>query len=154
MQAKKEFMQKAIDVAKSSAKNGEYAIGAVIVKDGKIIATGEVKRAREENPILHAEIVAIENACKTLGTRSLKGCTLYSTQECCPMCSAAAVWAKMEGIVFGAFSKDVLQKGTDKFSWRQIGITCRDVLEKSYPKMELVEGFMRDECLKLVDLSR
>lgn len=154
MEVKNEFMLKAIEAAKESAENGEYAIGAVVVKDNKIISIGEVRRKRDQDPIAHAEIIAIKNACKTLNTKSLKDCILYSTQECCPMCTSAIIWAKMKGIVFGAFSADVKNRGTDKFSWRQIDISCKEILNKSSPKLELVEGFMRDDCLKLIDLSQ
>jgi len=154
MEAKKEFMLKAIQAAKDSAKNDEYAIGAVIVKDDKIISIGEVRIKRDQDPIAHAEIIAIKNACKMLNTKSLNDCILYSTQECCPMCASAIIWTKMKGIVFGTFSTDVKNRGTDKFSWRQIDISCQEILSKSSPKLEIIEGFMREECLKLIDLSQ
>ena len=70
------------------------------------------------------------------------------------MCTAAAVWAKMKGIVFGVPYSDAIRKGNENFSWRQITISCKDVLEKGNPKLELVEGFLRDECIKLFDLSK
>lgn len=147
-------MIKAIEVAKNSAKNDEYAIGAVIIKDNEIVATGEVRRRRDNDPTAHAEIVAIRNACKKLKSRSLESCIIYSTQECCPMCAAAIVWAKMKGVVFGANSKDALGKGTCNFSWRQIDISCKKVVEKSGADIEVVGGFMRDECAKFIDLFK
>jgi guanine deaminase len=150
MQANREFMMKAIEVAKESAKNGEYPIGAVIVKDDQIISTGEVKRISENDPTAHAEVVAIREACKKLNSHSLKDCILYSTQECCPMCASAIVWAKMKGVVFGALSEDTKEKQTENFSWRQIDISCKDVFAKSNPKIELIEGFMREVCKKLI----
>ena len=154
MEAKNEFMLKAIEAAKGSAENGEYAIGAVIVKNDQIISVGEVRRKRDQDPIAHAEIIAIKNACKSLNSKSLNDCILYSTQECCPMCTSAIIWAKMKGIIFGAFSADVKNRGTDKFSWRQIDISCKYILNKSSPKLEIIEGFMREECLKLINLSQ
>ncbi|MFH1055648.1 MAG: nucleoside deaminase [Candidatus Altiarchaeota archaeon] len=154
MQAKKEFMQKAIELAKESAKNGDYALGAVIVKDDEIIATGTTHLKHENDPTVHAEIVSIRNACKNLNSKYLEGCILYSTHEPCPMCASAAIWAKMKGIVFGAFIEDAKQRQRKNFSWRQIGIPCKDVLKKGTPKLELVEGFLRNECLKLFDLSQ
>ena len=154
MEPKKEYMLKAIEVAKESAKTGDYAIGAVIIKDDQIIATGTVRRKIDEDPTAHAEVVAIRNACKKLNSRSLQGCILYSTQECCPMCSAAIFWANISGVVFGAFSKDVINRGTEKYSWRQIDLSCKELLQKGEPKIPVMEGFMRNECLPLIDLSQ
>ncbi|MBI2673642.1 nucleoside deaminase [Candidatus Woesearchaeota archaeon] len=154
MQAKKEFMQKAIELAKESAKNGDYALGAVIVKEDEIIATGTTNLKHENDPTVHAEIVSIRNACKKLNSKYLDGCILYTTHEPCPMCASAAIWAKMKGIVFGAFLEDAKQRQGKNFSWRQIDISCKDILKKGTPKIELVEGFLRDECLKLFDFSQ
>lgn len=150
---KKKFMLKAIEIAKKSSKMCEYPIGAIIVKNDEIISTGTVRRVVDGDPTSHAEIVAIREACKKLNSRSLKGCILYSTQECCPMCSSAAIWANVGGIVFGAFSEDTKCNESEKFTWRQINISCKEVLNNSSPKIELVEGFMRDECIKLIILS-
>ena len=132
-------MQKAIEVAKESAKKGDYALGAVIVKGDKIIAMGANNAKHENDPTVHGEIVAIRNACKKLNSGYLEGCILYTTHEPCPMCASAAIWAKMEGIVFGAFVKDADQKQGKNFSWRQINISCKEVLAKGTPKLELVE---------------
>lgn len=154
MQIRKEFMQKAIDIVKESAKKGDYAVGAVVVKGNKIIATGMTELKNKKDPTMHAEIIAIKKACKKLNSPYLEGCILYSTHEPCPMCAAAAIWGKMKGIIFGVFEKDAKNQVTKKFSWRQINISCKDVLKKGNPKLELVEGFMRDECLKLFDLLK
>ncbi|MEK6919076.1 MAG: nucleoside deaminase [Nanoarchaeota archaeon] len=147
-------MHKAIEIAKESAIMGDYALGSVIVKDGKIIATGKTNLKHENDPTVHAEIVAIRKACKELNSKYLENCVLYTTCEPCPMCSSAAVWAKMKGIVFGAFIQDAKLKSGNSFSWRQIDISCKQVLEKGTPKLELVEGFLREECKKLFDLSQ
>jgi len=158
MEPEKKFMEAAIEEAKKAAKGGDYAIGAVIIRDGKIIATGEDEVIKNGNPVLHAEIVAIQEATKKLGRRFLQDCILYTTHEPCPMCASAAVWAKLKGIVSGAIKEDLIEYskkfGDDKFSWRTIGIHCRDVLEKGTPRVKLVEGFMRDECRKLFSLSK
>ena len=153
MKTKKEFMVSAIEYAKESAKRGDYALGAVIVKDNKIIAKGATNLKHENDPTVHGEIVAIRNACKKLNSGYLEGCILYTTAEPCPMCTSAAIWAKMDGIVFGTFTTDAKNKGNRKFSWRQIGIPCKYVLSKGTPKLELKEGFMRKECIKLFELS-
>src|SRR3989344_4838196 len=154
MQAKKEFMQKAILAAKKSAKNGDYALGALVVKNNKVIATGTTKLKHENDPTVHAEIVAIRGACKKLDSRFLENCVLYTTHEPCPMCASTAIWAKMKGIVFGAFIEDAKNKASENFSWRQINISCKSILAKGTPKLELVEGFLRDECIELFYLSQ
>lgn len=150
----KKFMEKAIELAKKSWENWDYALGVVIVKDDKIIATGTTNLKHENDPTVHGEIVAIRNACKTLKSKYLEGCTLYTTHEPCPMCASAAIRAKMDGIVFWAFYQDADVRQSDNFSWRQISISCKDILAKGTPKLELVEWFERDECLKLFDVSK
>lgn len=147
-------MRKAIVLAKQSATSGDYALGAVIVRDDQIIATGVSKLKHEHDPTAHAEIVALRNACTKLNSSYLENCTLYTTHEPCPMCASAAIWAKMKGIVFGATLADAKKKHGMKFSWRQIDISCRDILTKSSPKLALVEGFMRAECVQLFELSQ
>ena len=154
MEAKEEFMHKAIALARESAQKGDYALGAVIVKDDEIIASGTTNLKHENDPTVHGEIVAIRNACKKLESPYLEGCILYATHEPCPMCASAAIWAKMKGIVFGATSEDAKHKQGGKFSWRQIDIPCKDVLSKGTPKLELVEGFLREECNTFFDLSQ
>jgi len=158
MEAQKEFMQKAIEIAENSAEEGDYAIGAVIVKDNEIISTGETLLKKENDPTVHAEIVAIRAACKKLNTRFLNDCILYTTHEPCPMCASASIWAKMKGIVFGATIEDAFEyaksKSSEKFTWRQINIKCKEVLSKGEPKLELIEKFMREDCKKLFKLSK
>ena len=154
MKAKKEFMNKAIAVARISARKWDYAVWAIIVKNNKIIASGTSKLIHGDDPTAHPEIVAIKNICKKLKTRFLKDCILYTTHEPCPMCAAAAIRAKMQGIVFGAYVKDAKNKWGKNFSWRQIDISCKDILKKWTPKLELIEWFERDECLKLFNLSK
>jgi len=152
MKANKRFMQRAIEEAKRGAKEGNYALGCVIVKDGEIIATGMNKTKTENDPTLHGEVDVIRNVCKKLKSHYLEGCILYSTQEPCSMCTSAAIWAKMEGIVFGAFERDAKKNQGENFSWRQIDISCKDVIAKGDPKLNLIEGFMREDCLKLFAL--
>lgn len=151
---KKEFMEVAIQAAKESAKNGDYPLGAVIEIDGKIIAVGETRLKHENDPTVHGEIVAIRRACTLLQTRFLKDAVLYTTHEPCPMCASAAIWARMKGIVFGATIEDAEGHATDKFSWRQINMKCKKVLEVGNPKLELYEEFMHEECNELFLIVR
>ena len=99
------YMKKAIARAKAASRVGEVPIGAVIVKDGKVIATGRNMRESKKNALLHAELVAIDRACKKLGAWRLEGCTLYVTMEPCPMCAGAIVNARIARVVFGCYDK-------------------------------------------------
>ena len=96
------FMKQALKRAKNAEKYGEVPIGAVIVKDGKIIASGRNMRELKRNALHHAEIVAIDRACKKLNAWRLIGCTLYVTMEPCPMCAGAIVQARMKRVVIGS----------------------------------------------------
>ena len=96
------FMNEAIRLAKKAAELGEVPIGAVIVKDGEIISEGYNLRETEKLSTAHAEISAIDAACKKLGGWRLFGCTLYVTLEPCPMCAGAIVNSRIDRVVYGA----------------------------------------------------
>ena len=100
-----QFMKRAIARAKAAAAAGEVPIGAVLVKDGKIVSTGRNMREKKRNALLHAEIVAIDRACKKLGAWRLEGCTLYVTMEPCPMCAGAIINARIPRVVFGCYDR-------------------------------------------------
>ena len=153
------YMREAITEAERSASLGQYSIGALIVDfNGEIISLSHTITHSINDATAHAEINAIREACAKLNSRYLVGCWLYSTLEPCPMCTSAAIWAKMEGIVFGATKEDAQEQAkkiTDgKFTWRQINISSRDILEKGEPKIQLVEKFMRDECNHLFGFAK
>ena len=99
------FMKKAIVRAKTAGKHGEVPVGAVVVRDGVVISDGRNMREGKENALAHAEIIAIERACKKLGRWRLHDCCLYVTLEPCPMCAGAIVNARIERVVFGAYDK-------------------------------------------------
>ena len=146
----KGFMEKAIEVAEKAKEDGDYAIGAIVIKDNKIISKGENRLKTDNDPTAHAEIVAIRRASEILGNAYLEDCILYTTHEPCPMCASAAIWAKMKGIVFGSTLEDIQSfKGNNVYSWRTIDISASQIIEKGDPKLELVKGFMRKECKKL-----
>ena len=96
------FMNQAFLLAKKSQQHGDVPIGAVIVKDGKIITRGENRVQKSKNPTLHAEIVAINKACKKLDAKFLDGCDLYVTLEPCGMCATAISFARIKNIYFAA----------------------------------------------------
>lgn len=150
---KREYMEAAIDEAMKTKEKGDYAVGAVIVKDNKMLVKVGNRIKLDNDPTHHAEIVAIREASKLLGTRHLENCILYTTHEPCPMCTGAAIWARMRGIVAGAKIKDMIQfkmgNGNNDWSWRTINIPASMIIEKGDPKLILIEEFMREECKKL-----
>ena len=98
-------MQRALRCARSAAEKGEVPVGAVIVKDGKVIATGRNKREEKQNALLHAETVAIDRACRKLDSWRLEDCEIYVTLEPCPMCAGAIINARIKKVYFGAYDK-------------------------------------------------
>lgn len=148
-------MERAIEEAMRSATSGNYALGAAVVSAaGKVVALGHTTLHEVNDPTAHAEVNAIRTACAKVGSRYLPGCWLYTTLEPCPMCSAAAVWAKMAGIVYGANQDDAVAaaalRAGESFTWRQISLRAVEVLQHGEPRLALHENFMRDECLKLL----
>jgi len=97
------MMQAAIALAKESAARGEVPIGAVIVRDGKIIASSHNLTETKNDPTAHAEIVAIRAACEILQTPRLVDCDMYVTLEPCPMCATAISFARIRRLYFGAY---------------------------------------------------
>lgn len=97
------FMQAAMREAQKAADIGETPVGAVIVRGGKIIARGHNMRETKKNALLHAEITAIDKACRKLGGWRLPECDIYVTLEPCPMCMGAIIQARIENLYFGAF---------------------------------------------------
>lgn len=99
------FMTRCIELAKKAASLGEVPVGAVVVKDGKVIGEGYNLRETNHSPTAHAEIMAIEAAAKKVGDWRLDGCSLYVTLEPCPMCAGAIINSRISEVVFGAFDK-------------------------------------------------
>lgn len=97
-----DFMRIALDLAKESADEGEVPVGAVVVRDGEVVGTGRNRRELGKNALYHAELEAIDNACKRLGGWRLWQCDLYVTLEPCPMCAGAIINARIKRVVFGA----------------------------------------------------
>ena len=107
MASDEEFLRIAIDQALEGIRSGHGGpFGCVIVKDGEIIDKGHNRVLVDNDPTAHGEITAIRNACSTLGTIDLSGCTLYTSSEPCPMCKAAISWAKIGRVVFAASMHD------------------------------------------------
>jgi tRNA(adenine34) deaminase len=98
----KQWMLRALELAHEAARAGEVPVGAVVVKDGRILGEGRNRREAAHTALGHAELEAIHNACQTLGTWRLTGCTLYVTLEPCPMCTGAIINAHVDRVVYGA----------------------------------------------------
>jgi tRNA(Arg) A34 adenosine deaminase TadA len=106
-------MRRAIELARQSAivERTGSPFGCVIVRDGEIVGEGVNRVPTSNDPTAHAEVVAIRNACAALGTYVLAGCTVYTTGEPCPMCYAAAWWARIEAIYYSSTIHDALAYG-------------------------------------------
>lgn len=133
---KEEFMCEAIALAEKAAKAGEVPVGAVIVKENKIIASGYNKREARQNALSHAETEAINAACEALSSWRLDGCTMYVTLEPCPMCTGAIMASRIERVVFGAYD----EKGG------AMGSVCNLCEMPFMNKPQIIGGFMSEEC--------
>jgi len=113
MDYNKKFMRKAIALSIENIKSGGSPFGAVIVKDGKIIATGVNKVTLNNDPTAHAEVTAIRKASRKFGTYNLAGCQIYTSCEPCPMCLGAVYWAHLDKMYYGNTKTDAKNIGFD-----------------------------------------
>ncbi|MET8681746.1 nucleoside deaminase [Streptomyces sp. NPDC004647] len=150
-------MRKCVSLGKDAAFSGNYGLGAMVIRNGEVIGASGSGLVEGTDPTAHPEVVAIRMAAKRAGSRYLSGAYLITTLEPCPMCTAAAIWAKMAGVVYGAAQPDAVQWAAghpdDTFTWRQIGMRARDVVRAGEPVIELHEGVCRDYCLELFPLT-
>ena len=134
------YMDQAIELAKEAAKEGEVPVGAVVVIDGRIVGRGRNRRETDKNALAHAEIEAINEACKTLGGWRLWQCDMYVTLEPCPMCTGAIINSRIKRLVYGA-------------SDSKAG-SCGSVVNLfSLPynhKPEVISGLKQEECAALL----
>ena len=120
---KEELMRRAIELSENSVRNGGGPFGAVIAKDGEIIAEGNNKVTINNDPTAHAEVCAIRNACKILNTFELANCVIYTSCEPCPMCLGAIYWARLSKIFYANDRKDAAEIGfDDDFIYEEIAI--------------------------------
>lgn len=113
MDYNKKFMRKAIALSIENIKKGGGPFGAVIVKDGKIVASGVNRVTVNTDPTAHAEVNAIRKAARKLGTFDLAGCDIYTSCEPCPMCLGAIYWAHLDTMYYGNTKKDAKDIGFD-----------------------------------------
>jgi guanine deaminase len=108
------FMQEAIQRAVDNVRSGQGGpFGAIVVKDGRVIATGTNLVTAANDPTAHAEVTAIREACRALGTFQLTGCEIYTSCEPCPMCLGAIYWARPDRVYFAATASDAAEAGFD-----------------------------------------
>lgn len=146
MTDKKNLMQEAIKCSLYGMENNAGGpFGAVIVKDGEIIAKGWNKVTSTNDPTAHAEVTVIREACKKLGTFDLSGCELYTSCEPCPMCLSAAYWAGIKKIYYGNTRKDAANINfDDDFIYKEIPLPMD---QRSIP-MEQID---REEAIKVFE---
>lgn len=136
----RELMQAAIALAREAAADGEVPVGAVVAKDGEIVSVGRNRREKDKNALAHAEIEAIDLACKKLGGWRLWECELFVTLEPCPMCAGAIINSRLRRVVYGASDPKAGSCGS-----------VTNLFELPYNhKPELVSGFMAEECSALL----
>ncbi len=133
-------MRAAIELAKESEKQGEVPVGAVVVKNGTIVGTGKNRRETGKNALYHAEIEAINNACKSLGGWRLWNCDLYVTLEPCPMCAGAIINSRIRRVYFGAYDNKAGSFGS---------VANFNMLPYNH-KPEIYGGIMEDECSQML----
>lgn len=144
------FVQLAIEQAKISEQNGGLPIGAVLVKDGKVIAAGQSYVWKEKDPTNHAEVNVIRAACDTLQQIDLQGCTLYSTLEPCGMCLSLCGWSNIQRIVFGAYKEDIPPNPYELTDYHAQDYRGRLVGFGSGQPVEIQGGVLRQACANLM----
>jgi tRNA(adenine34) deaminase len=135
------FMRRALALARRAPAHADVPVGAVVVKDGRVLARGKNAREKAQDPTAHAEVVALRKAAKKLGSWRLDGCTLYVTLEPCAMCAGAIVLSRLERLVYGAADPKAGFVGS-------LGDLCRDPRLNHRP--EVTAGVLADECGRIL----
>ena len=131
-------------MARRGIEAGQTPFGACLVRNGDILAVTHNRVWGECDPTAHAEVLAIRQACKTLGTIDLTGCAIYSTCEPCPMCFTAIHWARISKVFFGADIKDAAAIG-----FSELHISNEQMRALGPSPVEVIGGFMRGPCMAL-----
>lgn len=139
---KKELMMRAIELSKESVRNGGGPFGAVIARNGEIIAEGSNNVTIDCDPTAHAEVTTIRKACRQLGTFDLTGCEIFTSCEPCPMCLGAIYWAHLDKIYYANDRKDAADIGfDDDFIYEELNL-------KPSERQKPSEVLMREEALE------
>jgi tRNA(adenine34) deaminase len=151
------WMAECVTLAQQAGRSGNYALGALVVRGNEVLSRSSSQLVHGHDPSAHPELVAIRSAAEAVGSRYLHGAFLVTTLEPCVMCTGAAIWAKMRGIVFGASQADALdwaRRHPDPlFTWRQIRLRCQTVVDHGEPRLAVLGGVRRAECLALFELT-
>lgn len=139
--AHQKYMREALKLAETALRKDEVPVGAVVVHNDRIIGRGYNQVEMLGDPTAHAEMIAISAACTTLGNKYLNKATLYVTLEPCVMCSGAAVWSKMDRLVFGAMDEKAGGAGS------VFNLTSNRKLNHS---IETIQGVLEHECSALL----
>ena len=136
------YMQRALELARDAHNEGEVPVGAVVVKKstGEIVGEGRNMREQAKNALAHAEIMAIDSACKKLGGWRLPDCAMYVTLEPCPMCCGAIINSRIDNVYFGAY---------DYKSGSAVSVQKMFELPYNY-KPEVIGGVMEEECSEML----
>mgnify|MGYP000902522275 FL=1 len=136
-------MRLAIEEACLSLREGNHGFGAAILKDGEIISLAHDREESDGDPTSHAELNAIREASKKLG-KDLSGCQIVSTHEPCPMCASAIIWSGIKNVTYGYSIDQSILEGR-----KRIGISCRELFERSGAEISISSGIMASECAVL-----
>lgn len=143
------WMQCAIDHAVQNVKEGGGPFGAVVVKDGYLLSIGVNRVTDECDPSAHAEVMAIREACRILGTHELKGCVLYTSCEPCPMCLGAVYWARLDAVYYAATREGAAEVSfDDAFLYEEVSKTPQE------RKVPFVHVLIKDEKLPFVEWEK
>ena len=141
-----DFMREAVRLSAENVKNGGGPFGAVLVKNGEIVATGVNRVTANNDPTAHAEVSAIRAAGQKLGTFDLSGCDIYTSCEPCPMCLGAIYWAHLDRMYYACNKDDAADAGfDDSFIYKELEIDPKDRRLKS-------ENLLRPEALKTFEM--
>ena len=135
------YMRAALRQAEKAAAIGEVPIGCVIVKDGKVLVRAHNKKLSKHNPILHAEVVAIDKACKKIGDWRLNDCDMYVTLEPCTMCSGALIHSRLNNLYFGAYD---LKTGACGSRFNILGSSEYNHI------VNVTGGILKEECQNII----
>lgn len=134
----RQFMEAALQQARAADAAGEVPVGAVLVKDGRILSVGRNRREETKSALAHAEIEAIHAACQAVGDWRLTGCTLYVTLEPCRMCFGAICSARIDRVVFGAYDP---------------AAGCVSTGDAVPQDLQFIGGYMETECRELLQTT-
>lgn len=138
----REFMRRAIALSIESVRNGGGPFGAVIVKDGEIIAEASNSVTIDQDPTAHAEVNCIRRAARRLGSFNLSGCDIYTSCEPCPMCLGAIYWARLDHIYYGCDRKDAASIDfADDFIYEELALAPAD-------RHKPMQMLLRDEAIR------